>query len=145
PAAVGGRVPASPLPFSVGIVVFVFGFLLMKLVLNVQRLAPGRGGPTSQTSPSALPVSPAATQASQSNVAAAASVATTPNASGAPPTAPNPVAAAGVMPREPEVRRAKPVTREELAKAEETPSTLSGESSDQNRIAIHPLKRTYVR
>src|SRR5881398_2599676 len=77
----GDRV--SPMPLIVGIVVLVFGFLLMKLVLNVQRLAPGRGGPTSQTSPSALPVSPAATQASQSNVAAAPSVATTPNASGA--------------------------------------------------------------
>jgi len=145
PAAVGRGDRVSPMPFIVGIVVLVFGFLLMKLVLNVQRLAPGRGGPTAQTSPSALPVSPAATQASQSNVAAAPSVATTPNASGAPTTAPNPVVAAGVIPREPEVRRAKPVTREELAKAEETPSTSPGESSDQNRVAIHPLKRTYVR
>jgi cytoskeleton protein RodZ len=139
----GDRV--SPMPLIVGIVVLVFGFLLMKLVLNVQRLAPGRGQSTAQVSPSSPPVSPAPTQASQSNVAAAPSVATTPNASGAPPTAPNPVVAAGVMPREPEVRRAKPVTREELAKAEETPSTSSGESSDQNRVAIHPLKRTYVR
>src|SRR5207237_2855002 len=93
PVSTGGY-RVSPMPFIVGIVVLVFGFLLMKLVLNVQRLAPGRGGPTAQTSPSALPVSPAATQASQSNVAAAPSVATTPNASGAPTTAPNPVVAA---------------------------------------------------
>ncbi|PYI49000.1 MAG: hypothetical protein DMF10_02680 [Verrucomicrobia bacterium] len=143
PAAVGRGDRVSPMPFIVGIVVLVFGFLLMKLVLNVQRLAPGRGGPTAQTSPSALPVSPAATQASQSNVAAAPSVAKT--TAPAPTTAPNPVVAAGVIPREPEVRRAKPVTREELAKAEETPSTSPGESSDQNRVAIHPLKRTYVR
>jgi cytoskeleton protein RodZ len=137
----GNRV--SPMPLIVGIVVLVFGFLLMKLVLNVQRLAPGKGEPTAQTSPSALPVSPAATQASQSNVAAAPSVAKT--TAPAPTTAPNPVVAAGVMPNEPEVRRAKPVTREELAKAEETPNTSSAESSDQNRVAIHPLKRTYVR
>jgi len=137
----GDRV--SPMPLIVGVVVLVFGFLLMKLVLNVQRLAPGRGEPTAQVSPSALPVSPAATQASQSNVAAAPSVAKT--TAPAPPTAPNPVAAAGVIPSEPEVRRAKPVTREELAKAGETQSTPPGESGDQNQVAIHPLKRTYVR
>ena len=143
PAAVGRGDRVSPMPFIVGIVVLVFGFLLMKLVLNVQRLAPGKGERTAQTSPSALPVSPAATQASQSNVAAAPSVAKT--TAPAPTTAPNPVVAAGVIPREPEVRRAKPVPREELAKAEETPSTSSGESSDQNRVAIRPLRRTYVR
>jgi cytoskeleton protein RodZ len=137
----GDRV--SPMPLIVGIVVLVFGFLLMKLVLNVQRLAPGKGEPTAQVSPSALPVSPAPIQASQANVAAAPSVAT--KASPAPTTAPNPVAAAAIMPSEPEVRRAKPVTREDLAKAQETPNTSSGESADQNRVAIRPLKRTYVR
>src|SRR5437660_4269012 len=64
PADVGRGDRVSPMPFIVGIVVLVFGFLLMKLVLNVQRLAPGKGERTAQTSPSALPVSPAATQAS---------------------------------------------------------------------------------
>ena len=137
----GDRV--SPMPLIVGVVVLVFGFLLMKLVLNVQRLAPGREKPTVQASPSAPAVSPAPTQASQGNVAAAPSVART--ASPAAMTAPNPVVAAGVIPSEPEVRRAKPVTREDLAKAQETPNTSSGESGDQNRVAIQPLKRTYVR
>lgn len=139
----GDRV--SPMPLIVGIVVLVFGFLLMKLVLNVQRLAPGKAQPTAQISPSALPVSPAPTQASQGNVAAAPSVATIPTSVGTSTNAPNPVAAAGVMPSEPEVRRAKPVTREDLARTEETPNTSSAESSDQNRVAIRPLKRTYVR
>ncbi|PYK25892.1 MAG: hypothetical protein DME52_07595 [Verrucomicrobia bacterium] len=138
PVTSGGGNRVSPMPLIVGIVVLVFGFLLMKLVLNVQRLAPGKAQPTAQVSPSALPVSPAPTQASQGNVAAAPSVGTSTNA-------PNPVAAAGVMPSEPEVRRAKPVTREDLARAEETPNTSSAESSDQNRVAIRPLKRTYVR
>src|SRR5438477_12434630 len=96
PAAVGRGDRVSPIPFIVGIVVLVFGFLLMKLVLNVQRLAPGRGGPTAQTSPSALPVSPAATQASQSNVAAAPSVAKT--TAPAATTAPNPGVPAAVIP-----------------------------------------------
>src|SRR5437764_8191121 len=101
----GDRV--SPMPLIVGIMVLVFGFLLMKLVLNVQRLAPPKAQPTAQVSPSALPVSPAPTQASQGNVAAAPSVAAIPTSVGTSSTnAPNPVAAAGVMPSEPEVRRA---------------------------------------
>ena len=137
----GNRV--SPMPLIVGIVVLVFGFLLMKLVLNVQRLAPGRGQSTAQVSPSPPPVSPAPTQASQGNVAGAPSVPAT--KSSAPTIAPNPVAAAAVMPNEPEVRRAKPVTREDLAKVEEPTNSPSAESGDQNRVAIRPLKRTYVR
>jgi hypothetical protein len=141
PAAVGRGNRVSPMPLIVGIVVLVFGFLLMKLVLNVQRLAPGKGQPTAQVSPSAPPVSPAPTQASQGNVAAGPSVAAT--RSPAPTIAPTALAA--VPAGEPEVRRAKPVTREDLAKTEETPNASSAESSDQNRVAIRPLKRTYVR
>ena len=135
----GDRV--SPMPLIVGIVVLVFGFLLMKLVLNVQRLAPGKGQQTVQISPSAPLVSPAPTQASQGNVAAAPSVAATK----APAPAIARTALAAAPAGEPEVRRAKPVTREDLAKAQETPNTSSAESSGQNRVAIRPLKRTYVR
>ena len=145
PVTSGRGVRVSPMPLIVGIVVLVFGFLLMKLVLNVQRLAPGRGQSTAQVSPSSPSVSPAPTQASQANIAAAPSAATTPNAVGTPPTAPNPIAAAAVMPRDPEVRRAKPVTREDLAQAQETANPSPSESGDQNRVAIRPLKRTYVR
>ena len=138
-----GAYRVSPMPLIVGIVVLVIGFLLMKLVLNVQRLAPGRGEPTAQVSPSASPVSPAPAQTSPANVAAAPSVAAT--VSPAPAIAPNPVAAAAIMPSEPEVRRAKPVTRQDLAKAQEAANPSSAESDDQNRVAIRPLKRTYVR
>jgi hypothetical protein len=131
------------MPLIVGIAVLVIGFLLMKLVLNVQRLAPAPRQSTAQVSPSAAPVSPVPTQASPGNVAAASSVATT--ASREPTTAPNPVRAAAVMPGEPEVRRAKPVTREDLAKAQEVANPSPADSGDQNRVAILPLKRTYVR
>ena len=137
----GDRV--SPMPLIVGIVVLVFGFLLMKLVLNVQRLAPGKGQPTAQVSPSASPVSAQPTQASQANVAAAPSVAAIPISVETPSIAPTALAAAPAG--EPEVRRARPVTREDLARAQETPNTSSAESGDQNRVAIRPLKRTYVR
>ena len=143
PAAVGRGYRVSPMPLIVGIAVLVIGFLLMKLVLNVQRLAPAPGQSTAQVSPSAAPVSPAPTQASAGNVAAAQSVA--PTVSPVATIAPSAFAATSLMPAEPEVRRAKPVTREDLAKAQETPNTSSAESGDQNRVAIRPLKRTYVR
>jgi len=143
PAAVGRGYRVSPVPLIVGIAVLVIGFLLMKLALNVQRLAPAPGQSTAQVSPSAAPVSPAPTQASAGNVAAAQSVA--PTVSPVATIAPSAFAATSLMPAEPEVRRAKPVTREDLAKAQETPNTSSAESGDQNRVAIRPLKRTYVR
>src|SRR4029434_1125749 len=51
PAATGGggsnRV--SLMPLIVGVVVLVVGFFGMKFLLNVQRLAPGRGASTAQT------------------------------------------------------------------------------------------------
>jgi len=143
PAAVGRGDRVSPMPLIVGIAVLVIGFLLMKLVLNVQRLAPAPGQSTAQVSPSAAPVSPVPTQSSAGNVAAAQSVA--PTVSPVATVAPSAFAATSLMPAKPEVRRAKPVTREDLAKTQETPNTSSAESGDQNRVAIRPLKRTYVR
>jgi cytoskeleton protein RodZ len=143
PAAVGRGYRVSPTPLIVGIAVLVIGFLLMKLVLNVQRLAPAPGQSTAQVSSSAAPVSPAPTQASAGNVAAAQSVA--PTVSPVATIAPSAFAATSLMPAQPEVRRAKPVTREDLAKAQETPNTSSAELGDQNRVAVRPLKRTYVR
>src|SRR5438045_1403211 len=53
--ATGGSNRVSPMPLIVGIVVLLVGFLGMKFLLNVQRLAPGRGGSSAQTSPTASP------------------------------------------------------------------------------------------
>src|SRR5437763_745143 len=39
----------------------------------------------------------------------------------------------------------KPVTREDLAKTQETSNSSAAESGEPNRVAIRPLKRTYVR
>jgi len=49
------------------------------------------------------------------------------------------------VPSEPEVRRAKPVLPEDLAKAQEETSSSPVESSASNRIVIRPLKRTYLK
>ena len=149
PATAGraGRDRISPMPLIFGVVVLVIGFSVMKLLLNVQRLAPGKGESTAQTSPSASPVTgskpvpPGPASSAPSNVASAPSVA--PTVSSAPTLAPAAVAAAA--PGEPEVRKAKPVTREDLTKTQDTQNSSPVESGEQNRVAIRPLKRTYVR
>jgi hypothetical protein len=137
------------MPLIFGIVVLVIGFTVMKLLLNVQRLAPGRAASTAQASPSASPVAgskpvpPGPAASAASNVASAPSIA--PKVSAAPTIAPTAVAAASAAPGEPEVRRAKPVGPEDLAKRQEASNSPSAQSGEQNRVAIRPLKRTYVR
>jgi len=144
--AAGARDRISAMPLIFGIVVLVIGFSVMKLLLNVQRLAPGRAGSTAQASPSASPVAsskslpPGPAASAPSNVASAPSVA--PTVSPAPTLAPTAVAAA--PPGAPEVRKAKPVTRADLARPQEPTNSAPAESGEQNRVAIRPLKRTYV-
>ena len=145
-APTSGRDRISAMPLIIGIVVLVIGFSVMKLLLNVQRLAPGRAESTAQASPgaSSVPTSkPAPAASAPSTVASGPSVA--PTRSAAPTLAPTAIAAVPVAPGEPEVRRAKPVTREDLTKAQETANSSPAESGEQNRVAIRPLKRTYVR
>jgi cytoskeletal protein RodZ len=148
----------SPMPLIFGVLVLVIGFSVMKLILNVQRLAPGKSASTAQVSPSASPVAsakavqPGATEASPGTVASARTVAppapseaaTSPVATAGPPETRKALAASAAS-SEPEVRRAKPVTREDLGKTQETTNSSSTESGDQNRVAIRPLKRTYVK
>ncbi len=136
----------SPMPLIFGVIVLVVGFSVMKLILNVQRLAPGKAESTAQVSPSASPVpspkagQPAATETSPGTVASAPTVA--PSASVAPTVVRKAVAAG---PSEPEVRRAKPVRPEDLAQAPAETNSSSAELGEQNRVAIRPLKRTYVK
>jgi cytoskeleton protein RodZ len=145
--ATGARDRISPMPLIFGVVVLVIGFSVMKLLLNVQRLAPGKAGSTAQASPSASPVAsskplpPGPAASAPSSVASAPSVA--PTVSSTPTLAPTAIAAA--PPGEPEVRKAKPVTRADLAKPQEPTNSAPAESGEQNRVAIRPLKRTYVR
>ena len=141
----------SPMPLIVGILVLVIGFLAMKFILNLQRLAPGRAEPVAQISPSVAspPTStappPATAETPASNVASAP--ATTPLLSPVPTIAPTAaaVSAARSAPTEPEVRKAKPVLPGDLAKPTEETNSSPAESSGQNRVAIRPLKRTYLR
>jgi cytoskeleton protein RodZ len=139
----------SPMPLIVGIVVLVLGFLGMKFLLNVQRLAPGKGGSSAQTSATATPAvaSGGSNPAAAPNVGAAATTGpvTSPAPALGPPETRKALAANSTAPAEPEVRKAKPVTKEELAQVREGGTSPAPESGDQNKVAIQPLKRTYVR
>jgi cytoskeletal protein RodZ len=149
PAATGGSNRVSPMPLIVGIVVLVVGFLGMKFLLNVQRLAPGRGSSSAQTSPTPTPAlaSGGSSPAAGPNIGAVATSApvASPVQTLGPPETRKALAANSTAPAEPEVRKAKPVTKEDLAQAREGANSPPPESGEQNRVAIQPLKRTYVR
>ncbi len=145
----GGSSRVSPMPLIVGVVVLVVGFLGMKFFLNVQRLAPGRGGSSTQTLPTATPAvaSGGSSPAAAPNIGAAATSApvTSPVQTHGPPETRKALAANSTAPAEPEVRKAKPVSKEELAQGRAATDSPPPESGEQNRVAIQPLKRTYVR
>jgi cytoskeleton protein RodZ len=134
----------SPMPLIIGVLVLVVGFSVMKLIVNLQRIAPRRAEPTAAVSPSAssIPSSVAPSPTSSPEVAAAPS---------APPSATvTPIARAVAVvstpkPAEPEVRRAQPVRPEDLAKARSDVSSSPATSTGQNFVAIRPLKRTYIK
>ena len=104
-----------------------------------------------QTSPSVTPAiaTGGSTPAAAQNIGAAATSApvASPVPTLGPPETRKALAANSTAPAsgEPEVRKAKAVTKEELAQAREGGSSPAPESGDQNRVAIQPLKRTYVR
>jgi len=150
PASTGGsNNRVSPMPLIFGVLVLVIGFLGMKFLLNVQRLAPGRGGATAQASPTATPgvASGGSSPAGATSVGAAGSSASagSPVPTLGPPETRKALAVGPTALGQPEVRKAKPVTKEELAQASAGTNSPPPESGEQNRVAIRPLKRTYVR
>jgi cytoskeleton protein RodZ len=153
PRPTGGRDRVSPMPLIFGILALVIGFSVMKLILNLRRLAPGQAEPTAQVSPAAaipsstVAPSPAIAETPATNVASAP--ATVPSVAPAQTIAPTPTAvgvpAVRALPGEPEVRKAKPVLPEDLEKTKEEVNSSPAESSALNRVAIRPLKRTYLK
>ena len=150
PASTGvGNNRVSPMPLIFGVLVLVIGFFGMKFLLNVQRLAPGRGQATGEASPTATPAvgSGGSNPAGGTNVGAAATTApvASPVPTLGPPETRKALAVDSTASGEPEVRKAKPVSKEELAQARAETNSPAPESGDQNRVAIRPLKRTYVK
>jgi cytoskeleton protein RodZ len=142
----GGSNRVSPMPLIVGVVVLVVGFLGMKFFLNVQRLAPGRAGSSAQTATPAV-ASGGSSPAAAPNIGAVATSApvASPVPAVGPPETRKALAANSTAPAEREVRKAKPVSKEELAQGRAATDSPPPESGEQNRVAIQPLKRTYVR
>jgi cytoskeletal protein RodZ len=151
--------PASLMPLILGIVVVVVGYMAMRLILNIQRIAPHRteAAPAVQASVGAPSYTPATVARVTPTPAATAMLAATATptrvVSASPPPAPSSapsisasvaaVAAATSSPTpaaaEPEVRRAEPVRPEDLTRTSPT------EESGPNRVAIKPLKKTYIK
>jgi cytoskeletal protein RodZ len=178
---------SSPLPLLIAVGAIVLGFILMRLIMNIQRIAPHQMVGVPQPTASQAP--PAQAQPTQAPVAQAppkqapaASVVPAPSRAPSPPPAAvveaqpkkaaqpvatvapsipipdafvpafanaNAAAKASVAPKEPEVRRAEPVRPEDLAKAGATQTAQTtqkpAEAEGPNRIAIKPLKKTYIK
>jgi cytoskeletal protein RodZ len=168
PAPKPARTPIIPkstnrgslVPFVIGVVVLLIGFSFMKLILNLQRIAPrneaknqaAAATPTASPATSgtiiarqAEPVEkvPAKAAAAASPIASATTVPTT-----APVVVSTPAAVAAASPaptREPEIRRAEPVRQEDLAKAGVAENSPPAASPGLNRVDIKPLKKTYIK
>jgi cytoskeleton protein RodZ len=139
----------SPMPLIIGVLVLVVGFSVMKLILNLQRLAPRRPEPTAEVSPSASSI-PSSVAPSPTSTAELAASSVVPAPPGAPSAKVTPIARAVAVastpkPSEPEVRRAQPVRPEDLAKARADVTSSPATTTGQNIVVIRPLKRTYIK
>lgn len=137
----------SPMPLIFGILLLVVGFSAMKLILNLQRLAPGRAAQTAQISPSptSAAASPATTETPAKSVASAPTI--EPSVSPGPTIvrAAKAVTAASAASSEPEVRRAKPVLPGDLVKAQTASNPSPAEANAPNSVAIRAVKKTYLK
>ena len=117
PRNIGGSGRGSFLPFFIGVIVLVVGFVGMKWILEIQRLKPGPPPPAAAISPTpAAPtekvVAPHAVLVEEAPTPSPAAVM---QPSPVPPSpAPQPTIA------EPEVRRAEPVRPEDAVKVKPT-------------------------
>jgi cytoskeletal protein RodZ len=151
----------SPLPVVIAIIAIGIGFVLMRLILDIQRIAPRSeqmvGVPQPSAAQSVAPPStrvPTAAPRARVTEATPKKVAPPPVSTVAPsipiPEAfvpafanANAAAKASVAPKEPEVRRAEAVRPEDLAKAGVTQN--AAQSNGANSVAIKPLKKTYIK
>ena len=138
---------ASLLPLIIGTAVLVLGFFAMKLILDIQRIAPPHErSPRVVNNASPTPTA-AATVSGPIAAPRALPVESTPapDASAKPSNTPAPVVLQKPTPSasEPEVRRAEPVHPEDLARSLSAPVPTG--APVVSRVEIRPLKKTFVR
>ncbi len=141
----------SLLPLVIGLAVLIIGFSLIKLFLNMQRIAPARAdepaavatatpAPVDTSGPNALVAAP------RPGAATAAPVQPAPTPAPVETATPPPAMAAESPAEEgaPEVRRAEPVNPSDLARFAATGST-EPVTEGAHRVEINPVRRTFVR
>jgi cytoskeletal protein RodZ len=138
---------ASLLPLFIGAAVLILGFFAMKLILDIQRIAPPHErSPRVVNNASPTPTA-AATVSGVIAAPRALPVESTPApvASARPSNTPAPVVLKKPTPSasEPEVRRAEPVHPEDLARS--SSATAPTRAPVLSRVEIRPLKKTFVR
>jgi cytoskeletal protein RodZ len=135
----GGR--ARVWPIVLGFIAVLVGFFVMKLILDIHRLAPQSQSIRPETIPT--PGNIVAPRAVPIEGAPSVTVKTAPSVA---PTNPPAVAVAPPKPSvaasQPEVRRAEPVHPEDLVQAGAAPSPAA---DGTNRVEIRPLKKTYIK
>jgi cytoskeletal protein RodZ len=125
-------------PLLIAVGVLVLGLYLVKLLLNIQRIAPREGAPTTSVTATATPspsplqglVAPRALPV-EGTPANEAMVSPTPTATSA---------AVAPTPTEPEVRRALPVHPGEVV-----PTPPNETQASLNEVQIIPIRLTYLR
>lgn len=153
----GSGKPMGLMPIIIGIIVIMLGYFATRLILNIQRIAPRRTEPApvaqaSVVAPSytpaptvahpppatAVPSAPAVAAAATPSAAPSDTIAPSVSGSAAAVVQPTP-SATSVAAAEPEVRKAQPVRPEDLVKSS------TNEGTGPNRVAIRPLKKTYIK
>jgi cytoskeletal protein RodZ len=134
PSVRAPRRQASLWPLVIGVGIFVIGFSAIKLLVNLNRLAPHRetmiGIPEEAIPPAtAVPTVSSMTQAAPQTTAIAKAA---------------PIVPASKAPQ-PEVRKAQPVRPEDLAKETVPENSPPPAESGETRVDIKPLKKTYIK
>ncbi|MGH8101842.1 MAG: helix-turn-helix domain-containing protein [Chthoniobacterales bacterium] len=137
PRAPNVRVSPRPIsfwPVVIAVGILVIGFFAIKLIVNLNRLAPRKetmiGVPEA-----AIPTTPTA----QTRSPVVKTSPPTMTVARALPIAPAPKTA------EPEVRKARPVGPEDLAGAASPGNSPSPAEQGETRVDIKPLKKTYIK
>ena len=142
----------SLLPLGIGIVVLVVGFALMKLVLDISRIAPPKKTVSAQPTPAPTVTSAAVVAPRALPVERTATPPKSPPTEVTPAPTPLPMVASSTpeptpvaSPTEPEVRRAEPVHPEDLARAGLRTTNTAELPGGAKRLEIRPLRKTFVR
>jgi cytoskeleton protein RodZ len=142
---------SSPWPLLLAVGAVVIGFLVMRLYLQFLRLTPRPEQRIGVAEAAPVVPSPSPSIARPAPIvesSAAKKPEATPIVDRPPMPASSPVQVVSSTPaatalKEPEIRRAEPVRPEDLAKAGVTET--APDSGGPNRIAIKPLKKTYIK